>query len=62
MTAKKLPFLVIVVLLSMPSVALANVGTPLMWATMLHLAFGNAFIGILEGGLLTWFQRCGRFR
>lgn len=36
-----------------PSVALANVGTPLMWATMLHLFIGNACLGILEGVLLS---------
>ena len=27
-------------------------GTPLMWAGMLHLVFGNALIGVLEGFLL----------
>ncbi len=37
-----------------PSVALANVGTPLMWATILHMAIGNAAIGVLEGVLLRW--------
>jgi hypothetical protein len=38
---------------SAPSVALANAGTPLMWATALHLLIGNACIGILEGVLLS---------
>src|SRR6478672_6937275 len=32
--------------------ASANVGTPLMWATMGHLFLGNALIGLLEGLLL----------
>jgi len=31
---------------------LANIGTPLMWAGMFHLLFGNALIGIFEGLLL----------
>ncbi|MCB9782130.1 MAG: hypothetical protein H6751_04105 [Candidatus Omnitrophica bacterium] len=30
----------------------ANMGTPLMWGTLLHLYIGNAFIGILEGLIL----------
>lgn len=37
-----------------PHVASANAGTPLMWATMLHLAFGNALIGLGEGLLIAW--------
>ncbi|MEN6451800.1 MAG: hypothetical protein ABFC96_15020 [Thermoguttaceae bacterium] len=35
-----------------PSMAYANAGTPLMWAGMLHLVFGNFFIGVGEGLLL----------
>lgn len=35
-----------------PHVASANAGTPLMWATMFHLAFGNLLIGLGEGLLL----------
>jgi len=35
-----------------PQSAWANVGTPLMWAGLLHLAIGNALIGLLEGLLL----------
>lgn len=38
-----------------PSVASANVGTPLIWVTLLHLYIGNACIGILEGWLLVRF-------
>ncbi len=41
----------------MPSVILANVGTPLMWATMFHMALGNACIGVLEGTLLASLYR-----
>lgn len=40
-----------------PSVASANVGTPLIWFTLLHLYIGNACIGILEGWLLARFFR-----
>ena len=35
-----------------PSVATANAGTPLMWASALHMLFGNAAIGVFEGMLL----------
>ncbi len=35
-----------------PQVASANAGTPLMWAGMLHLVFGNALIGLGEGLLI----------
>ena len=44
--------LAILLLLAVPSVAEANAGTPLMWASMLHLVFGNLLIGIAEGALL----------
>ncbi len=33
---------------------LANMGTPLMWAGVLHLYFGNAAIGLAEGLLIAW--------
>lgn len=39
-------------LASVPAVAHANSGTPLMWAGMLHLLFGNLLIGLLEGYVL----------
>lgn len=39
-------------LLAIPAPVLANAGTPLMWAGMLHLAFGNAIIGCIEGAIL----------
>lgn len=32
-----------------PHLVLADVGTPLMWAGMLHLLIGNAVIGVVEG-------------
>jgi hypothetical protein len=47
-------FLAILALALMPATAFANAGTPLMWATLLHLTIGNAFIGIGEGLLLAW--------
>lgn len=40
--------------LSFPYRALADAGTPLMWAGLLHLSIGNAVIGIAEGVLLSW--------
>ncbi|MCX7010691.1 MAG: hypothetical protein NTY53_26175 [Kiritimatiellaeota bacterium] len=39
----------------LPTAAWANAGTPLMWVGMLHLVFGNAFVGVLEGFLLAAF-------
>lgn len=41
---------------------LANVGTPLMWAGMFHLVYGNAIIGICEGLLIARIFRVGRIR
>jgi len=41
-------------LICLPMTARADAGTPLMWATMLHLVVGNLFIGIFEGWLLGW--------
>jgi hypothetical protein len=43
-----------------PRLASANVGTPLMWAGGLHLVFGNALIGLIEGLLLARFWRVRR--
>jgi hypothetical protein len=45
------------VILSLPTAALANVGTPLMWTSAIHLVFANAFIGIIEGLVLVWLFR-----
>jgi hypothetical protein len=47
--ARRILWLLIVAL---PSTAFADAGTPLMWATMLHLVIGNAIIGVLEGFIL----------
>ena len=41
-------------LLCFPVTARADAGTPLMWATALHLVIGNFFIGFFEGWLLSW--------
>ena len=41
-----------ILLICIPATAHANAGTPLMWAAMLHLAIGNAVIGIFEGLIL----------
>jgi hypothetical protein len=42
--------------------AYANAGTPLMWGSALHLAFGNLFIGIGEGLLLGLLFRLPKLR
>ena len=50
--------LIVLALLSVvafPQRVWADAGTPLMWAGLLHLAFGNALIGLGEGLLLAWF-------
>jgi hypothetical protein len=54
---KRLPRIlsVILLLICSPATARADAGTPLMWAAMLHLAIGNAFIGIFEGLVLARF-------
>jgi hypothetical protein len=48
----------ILALALIPSTASANAGTPLMWASMLHLVFGNAIIGLIEGLLLSRLFKC----
>ena len=45
----------LLILCCLPTSAWANAGTPLMWATGLHLVFGNAVIGVFEGLLLGFF-------
>ncbi len=52
MNRRFLLFIIAVALIAFPRHALANAGTPLMWAGMFHLAIGNLFIGALEGWLL----------
>jgi hypothetical protein len=47
-------FLATLGIVTFPQCAWANAGTPLMWAGMLHLVFGNALIGLGEGLLLAW--------
>jgi hypothetical protein len=51
---KRLPRILglIALLTCVPLSARADAGTPLMWAGMLHLVFGNAIIGIFEGFIL----------
>lgn len=45
-----------------PLGAHANAGTPLMWASLLHLLFGNLLIGVAEGLLLVWFFQAPKGR
>jgi hypothetical protein len=55
-SAPIIPVLLIALLgaVAFPPEARANAGTPLMWAGMLHMVFGNALIGMGEGTLLAW--------
>ena len=46
-----------IVLAFSPAVAYADAGTPLMWASALHLPFGNAVIGVGEGLILAFLFR-----
>ena len=50
----KKKYIAFLVLLMLPMMAHANAGTPLMWASMLHLVVGNMFIGFLEGAILMY--------
>jgi len=54
--------LLILVIALLPSTAFADAGTPLMWASMLHLVFGNAIVGIIEGILLARIFKCPVWR
>jgi len=54
MKSRSLFFLILFGVVALPQHAFANAGTPLMWAGMLHLVFGNALIGFAEGALLAW--------
>lgn len=61
---KKIPpaLLTLVLLISTPATVAANMGTPLMWASMLHLYIGNTIIGIIEGLVIARVFRTGHFR
>jgi len=52
MRRQRLFLITILALLAFPQHALANSGTPLIWATVFHLFFGNTLIGLGEGWLL----------
>jgi hypothetical protein len=54
MRRRSLTQLLVGLLALIPQVASANAGTPLMWAGMLHLVFGNALIGLGEGLLIAF--------
>ena len=48
--------------LAFPLSGRADVGTPLMWAGILHLFIGNALIGLLEGYLISRLFRIPKMR
>jgi hypothetical protein len=54
------PFLLF--LCFVPLTALADAGTPLMWAGLLHLVFGNALIGFGEGIALAFLFHLSRWK
>ena len=49
----KLALFVLLVVVLTPTAALANAGTPLLWAGMFHLLLGNALLGTVEAILLS---------
>lgn len=52
--------LLLLIMLVCPPMVMANMGTPLMWATVGHLMLGNVIIGIMEGRMLMrWFGATG---
>jgi|GEM_PF-219004 hypothetical protein len=61
-TSRTITVLAFLAGVGIPSISYANAGTPLMWATMLHMVFGNACIGWLEGALLAYFFRVSSSR
>lgn len=44
--------LIAMILFMLPATAHADAATPLLWTAILHLMFGNAFIGVGEGCLI----------
>lgn len=57
MRARALPILVLIVLVLVPSIAVADVGTPLIWMEGIHLVVGNLLLGVLEGAILVRLYR-----
>ncbi len=55
-------WLAVPVLALFPAVAHANAGTPLMWATVIHLFLGNALLGVFEGLLLGFLFRTSKWK
>jgi hypothetical protein len=58
----KLAIFVMLAVILTPSAALANAGTPLLWAGIFHLSLGNALIGIGEGLLLSKLFKVSRWK
>jgi hypothetical protein len=55
-------YLLFCLVLLAPAPALANMGTPLMWASAFYLLVGNAIIGVLEGLLISKVFRVPKLR
>ena len=61
MTKRTMRFwLPMIVLAFFPTVAYADAGTPIMWASAFHLVLGNAVIGVAEGLILAFLFRLKR--
>ena len=52
---KKL-FQLIILAITIPKLALANAGSPMMWFGILHLLILNAIIGTVESGIVSKFK------
>ncbi len=52
MNRSRQSLLILFAFFAAPSLAGANMGTPLMWAGTFHLFLGNALIGLIEGWLI----------
>lgn len=62
MRLKSRTFALTLILVSLAAPALADAGTPLMWASAFHLIVGNLFIGIFEALLVCWLFKYPRRR
>lgn len=55
-------FFLFSILILVPSFSMANAGTPLLWVSALHLVFGNAIIGVIEGLILAKLLKIAKLR
>lgn len=53
MRRRRIHRVVFLAIAAWPTTALADVGTPLVWANTFHLLLGNALLGLFEGWILS---------